>query len=356
MKKIIFASVELLLIFLVISCSELKKEFPAAPGGELSVHDAGWGSDTSSAGFHGKYLDGEDWIPEDCAPCHGERYGGGTSGVSCFKCHPSFPHDIRFASGGGHPGYMRDNGYPLANCKSCHGESLSGGARVKASCSAPGCHRDAAGQPKSPESCNTCHGVFAAAADSVSTWAPPESILGDTSVTARGVGAHQKHLAAGTLGMSVKCAECHAVPGDVAEAGHIDTPFSVLVAFNDSMASLKTSGGTVIPSPLFSSANMSCGNVYCHGYFLNGNLANSPVWNSGDGLQARCGTCHGDPADGNPLPGGTHLQGSGFNTCQNCHFTGSDPVARYSAGTWSIIDRSKHINGKLSKFGSEAPF
>ena len=76
-----------------------------------------------------------------------------------------------------------------------------------------------------------------------------------------------------------------------------------------------------------------------HGNFTNGNNF-SPQY--GGTEQAKCGTCHGTAATGNPLPGGTHTT---VATCSFCH-------AGVIDANMNIIDKSKHINGKLDKFGT----
>ena len=314
-------------------------------------HKAGW-MNTDSANYHGKYLKANDWHVNECAPCHGANFDGGTSGKSCRTCHQSFPHADGFDETGGHLVYMRTNGFPLASCRLCHGSSYSGGSVVETSCSSSECHTTANG----PEACNTCHGDFNGTG--FLSAAPPKNVSGDTSTTIRGVGAHQNHLITGVTGKSVKCQECHTVPADVSALGHIDIPFNIQVMFNDTLASLKTSGGIIIPTPTYNSADLSCSNLYCHGYFVNGNLSNSPTWNKVDGTQAACGTCHGNPTAGNPLPAGTHYTGDFFKNCALCHYTGSVPVAQYNSGTntWVIVDRPRHVNGKLSRGGTEVIF
>jgi predicted CxxxxCH...CXXCH cytochrome family protein len=318
-------------------------------------HKAGW-MNTDSADYHGKYLKANDWHVNECAPCHGSNFDGGTSGKSCYQCHPSFPHEVKFAVEGMHAGYLGENGYPISDCKKCHGANYAGGVIVNISCSQSDCHRDAGGNAKSPEACNTCHGKFRASANDTISWAPPPAVNGIENSPS--VGAHQQHLITGTIGKSVKCQECHTVPTEVSASGHIEIPFNVQVIFNDTLASLKTSGGIIIPTPAYSPADLSCTNLYCHGYFVNGNLTNSPTWNKVDGTQAACGTCHGNPTTGNPLPAGTHYTGDFFKNCALCHYTGSVPVAQYNSGTdtWVIVDRPRHVNGKLSRGGTEAIF
>jgi len=315
-------------------------------------HKAGW-TNVSSPDYHGQYLKANSWQVNECSPCHGAQFTGGSSGISCRDCHTAFPHPNGFGGTDGHPVYMRSNNFPLDDCKLCHGTLYDGGNVVNVSCQ--DCHTN----PGGPEACNTCHGDFSGTG--ALSAAPPKSVGRDTSTAIRGVGAHQNHIATNRAGKQVKCQECHTIPAVMGAPGHIDIPFNVQVAFNDTLASLKTSGGTIMPIPVFNSTNISCSNVYCHGYFKNGNLTNGPIWNKVDGTQAACGTCHGDPLTNNPLPGGTHYQGTAFYSCQTCHTTGTSPavpIATYDSGTnsWTITDRSRHINGKLSTFGIESSF
>jgi hypothetical protein len=124
-------------------------------------HDVNW-MNTSSISFHGKYLETKNWQTSECKSCHGNSLEGGTSGVSCFTCHNSFPHSIKFSSSGGHTEYMRNNEYPLINCQTCHGSNYNGGS-VGVSCLSLGCHVNTNG----PEACNTCHGNFSANASNI---------------------------------------------------------------------------------------------------------------------------------------------------------------------------------------------
>jgi hypothetical protein len=309
-------------------------------------HKSGW-TIADSSNFHGKYLKVNGWQVSECQPCHGTNYDGGTSGVSCRSCHPSFPHSDNFDESNGHPVYMRANGFPLDQCKLCHGSNYSGGAIVTISCRE--CHDNPAG----PEQCNTCHGDFSGAG--LIAAAPPKSIDGDTSTTVRGVGAHQKHLVSGVLGKSVKCQECHTVPSQSADAGHIDSPFNVTVAFNDTLANLITADGGY--TPLFQKITLKCDNTFCHGNWKMRKSSStrqfayidsvmvgsvySPLWTGGS-TESACGsTCH-------LLPPAGHLAAT-ITTCSGCHSGVID-------NTGLIIDRSKHINGKINVFGSESDF
>ena len=64
-----------------------------------------------------------------------------------------------------------------------------------------------------------------------------------------------------------------------------------------------------------------------------------------------CGTCHGDVSTGSPLPK-TPSQGGTHPPNQNCQLCHAD-VVEVSGATYTIIDKSKHINVKLNLFGNE---
>ena len=298
--------VALITSLLLTSCSDLRDNLPTATPVTLSIHVQGW-ADTASSNFHGKSLQESGWNLNECRQCHGPNYSGGTASISCEQS---------------------------------------------------GCHIDGNGNPKSPESCNTCHGNFLAAANDTASWAPPKSLSKDTSTSMLSVGAHQRHLASSimTTGKNVECQECHIVPAAVSAAGHLgSSPAQVI--FNGPLASLKTNSDSVVPNPSFNLSTGKCSNTYCHGYFINGNPTNAPVWNIVDGSQKKCGSCHGNPVTGNPKPiSGPHQFYADGNTCQDCHFVGIQPTAVYVGGQWSITDKVHHINGKLSWFGTEVGF
>jgi predicted CxxxxCH...CXXCH cytochrome family protein len=234
---------------------------------------------------------------------------------------------------------------------------------VNVSCEHSGCHADGSGNPKSPEACNTCHGNFLAAGDDTASWAPPKSLLNVTSPSIRSVGAHQQHLASVLMvsGKKVDCKECHVVPATVTASGHFGTSPAEVV-LSGPLASLKTNNGAVVPSPSYDPTSGKCNNSYCHGYFKNGNYSNAPVWNVADGSQKKCGSCHGNPVTGNPLPGGSHPAAPqdfplALNYCGDCHSTsGFGPIATYDGTTWTIQDKAHHVNGKFSLYDAEYPF
>jgi predicted CxxxxCH...CXXCH cytochrome family protein len=323
-------------------------------------HKTGW-LDPAAAGSHGKYLKAKNWLgpdpaKSDCAGCHGANLNGGSSGKSCFTCHASYPHTV-FAAASGHAGYLFSQGYPLAQCKTCHGATYAGGAVVNISCSSSGCHVDNTGGAKSPEACNTCHGQFRTIATDALSAAPPKGVFGDSLTSARAVGAHSKHLLSGSLGKTVRCAECHTVPTTLFAAGHVDNPLPAEVVFNDTLARLKTGGGTFIPTPSYNSTTLTCANTYCHGSWqmkksgsvfvdlftdsvMVGKMENSVTWTGGSS-EAACGNCHALPPTGHrfyPL-----------SDCKNCH-------GAVVNGSGEIINQALHMNGKANTFGAERAF
>jgi predicted CxxxxCH...CXXCH cytochrome family protein len=226
---------------------------------------------------------------------------------------------------------IQGNGWNTSDCKSCHGPDYSGGTSGK-SCLL--CHNQAGG----PENCRTCHGGNNAA--------PPKDLAGNTNSPR--VGAHQAHLLADSVFAAVSCNECHTVPSTLASAGHIDLTGRAEVLFNGSVvkSSFGSHAGTATRS--YSYTSFRCDNIYCHGYFPNGNNA-SPVWNDVTGQYKACGSCHGDTSQSTiglralpktRLNGGTHLSqqdNSNILQCYRCHSSAID--ANYK------LSSSKHVNG-----------
>ncbi len=218
-----------------------------------------------------------------------------------------------------------------------------------------GCHVDANNAAKSPEACSTCHGNFKAAANDLIAAAPPKTVLGVTDPTARGVGAHQKHLATGTTGKTLKCQECHTVPSQLTSSGHLGT-LPAEVVFNDTLAQLKSGNGSLIPNPSYDPATLKCNNTFCHGNWkirkatsssqfvytdsVMVGVNDSPVWTGGVAA-ATCISCHGMPPKG-------HLVLE-VSSCGTCHVGVVD-------NNGQIVDKTKHVNGKINVFGQEYAF
>ena len=155
------------------SCFECHVSYPHKENWMVSENDD----------FHGKYIANADWASEECQTCHGEDYKGGRTQVSCFTCHANFPHNTEWAQAdkdGFHGEFIQADNWSMASCHSCHGTDYRGG-KTGSSCYV--CHT----QEEGPEACNTCHG-------SAENDAPPQDLSNNTSESFIGVGAHQKHL------------------------------------------------------------------------------------------------------------------------------------------------------------------
>ena len=345
----------LFVMLFMTSCSELKNSLPPATSNSLQVHDDNWDSNPASANFHGAYLKTVGWQTNECKTCHGTTYTGGTSGKSCFKCHTSYPHATGFSAASGHGKYLLSQNFPLTSCQTCHGASYAGGAIANVTCMRSGCHVDPNNTPRSPESCNTCHGDYTAAASNSFAAAPPTGVNGETATTTRAVGAHQRHLATNVLGTSVKCQECHAVPAQVSSSGHLGA-LPAEVIFAGAIAPMVTGSGTFVPKPSYNATTLKCNNTFCHGNWqlrkatsssqfaysdsVMVGLNYSPAWTNGS-ADAACGSCHGLPPKGHiAVP---------LSTCGSCHFG-------IVSTDGKIIDKVKHINGKINVFDQEYSF
>jgi predicted CxxxxCH...CXXCH cytochrome family protein len=298
MKKLYIYSllVTFALAFLITGCSEMKSDLTV--NSKPSAHPDGY-TEKASSEFHGNVIVKANWSMDQCTKCHDAEYTGGLIGPagSCFRCHNS-----------------------------------------------------AAG----PEACNTCHGDF----KNASIIAP----IGTETDHPKRSGAHSPHLYAGILAKKVACTECHLVPAKFNSPGHIDNPDgSAEIAFGGTLAKTSTnkvgtpsytaSQPTYTPVPVYTTAD-GCANVYCHGYFKNGNQTNKVKWTeSTDGK--KCGRCHGDPVTGNPLPKGNHFQGAAFYNCTVCHNS-----VKYTAatGTWKVDSTKLHIDGKLRNLGKDVDY
>jgi predicted CxxxxCH...CXXCH cytochrome family protein len=307
-------------------------------------HPAGWNEPTASA-FHGKSLKATNWNLNACTPCHAPTFQGGTSGVSCFTCHASYPHGIGWVSNstGTHALFIASNSWDMRPCRQCHGTDYAGGA-TGSSCKT--CHTGTQG----PENCMTCHGT--------TNNAPPHDTRGNTTVSARGVGAHQVHVV-GPLkyaAVPVPCTDCHTVPGSVYDAGHVDSALPAEVPMASVLARTATSG--YVPNPTLvatSATTVTCQNTYCHGAFrlrinpgyefgfsdsIMVGAFKAPSWTGGS-AETACGSCHGLPPPG-------HLQVP-LTMCTGCHGDVMD-------ANGNLSNKSKHMNGKISMsdhFGGE---
>lgn len=354
-----------LLAAVVSGCADLKSDLPSAVAPGVKAHGTDW-IDTSSAGFHGKVVSTAHGDVAECLKCHGLNYQGGVSGVSCVACHQAKGATLHgrgwldSSSPNFHGNAVRTAHWDMRPCRTCHGISYDGG-KVGVSCK--DCHTGTGG----PEGCATCHG-------SVNP-APPRDLGRNTARSARGVGAHQIHVAGSTISGAMFCDECHTTPGDIYTASHMDATAGAEVLFNGPVAHTVTNEPATIdydpqlpsytPSPSYDPATLKCSNVYCHGYFKNGNQTFAPVftptWNDTTVASGACGTCHGNvnaPLDTlgtryvprTTAQGGSHPNVAALGIrCVVCHADVIDANFR-------IINPLKHINGKLNVFDEERDF
>jgi predicted CxxxxCH...CXXCH cytochrome family protein len=151
------------------------------------------------------------------------------------------------------------------------------------------------------EDCASCHGT--------ENPAPPRDLAGRTETALRTVGAHQTHVLGTERSRPVACAECHLVPEQVLDPGHLDT---------DVPAEVALSGAAVAFGGEARYTNGTCENTSCHGaVFPDGRASGAsnpvPLWTRVDGTEAACGACHGLPP---PAP---HPRGELNPICNSCH-------------------------------------
>ena len=251
--------------------------------------------------------------------CHGAtlKDGNGAAGGTATRPNWTVVNGAQSQCGSCHgtpppPPHPSDS-----DCGKCHPTMTPGGGLVITD---PARHIDGNLDVTTDQPCNSCHG-------SAGGNAPPKDTLGNTATTARGVGAHQSHLAPSNLFFKpIACTDCHLVPATVTSVGHIDTPLPAELRFS----------GRAGTSPSWNGAQ--CANVYCHGATLTdgssgaGGTATTPVWQRVDGTQAQCTSCHGFPP---PLP---HPQNA---DCGACHMD-VKPGANQT-----FLDTTKHIDGNL---------
>ena len=249
-----------------------------------------------------------------------------------------------------HGNAIRTANWDMRPCQTCHGVTYTGGTSGS---SCRDCHRESGG----PESCATCHGGV--------NPAPPRDLSNNTATSARGVGAHQRHVLGSSTAPQVRCGECHVVPGPIYAPGHIDATPGAEVVFNNPLSRTVTNEPSTVdydaslplvtPAPSYNASTLSCASTYCHGNFKNGNTGFAPVWNDLSGAQAACGTCHGDVTKATlaeralPLTvanGGTHPDST---ACYQCHPDVVDANVR-------IINAVKHVDGRLDIDGSARDF
>lgn len=246
--------------------------------------------------------------------CHGPRQPASTVSpkwtyengpLGCTSCHgnpPAPPHP------------------QMSDCAFCHGAVV---AADNATIKNRDLHVNGQVDVQLPTACNACHG-------SSGSPAPPKDLAGNTSFTERGVGAHQAHLSVATWRRTLECSDCHVVPVNVLDTGHLDTALPAEVVFS---ALVSTGEGG---PPGFN--GVTCDNTWCHGgrsYEGNafGGSLPLPPWVGKPSLN--CGSCHGLPPDS-----GAHLLFPN-EPCGTCH--------AWMGGTtgWDFVNPALHMNGKV---------
>jgi len=124
MKSSFRFSIFILMIAVLISyCSEDKNPLPSVS------HPEGW-QNVASEDFHGSkvLVTGN----QACKSCHGTDFTGGKSKVSCYSsnCHTIYPHKeswMLIGEADFHGSYVDAHADALNKCKDCHGSDLKGG-------------------------------------------------------------------------------------------------------------------------------------------------------------------------------------------------------------------------------------
>jgi predicted CxxxxCH...CXXCH cytochrome family protein len=350
--------------------------------------------DERSDDFHGAELARRDWDFALCASCHGEDFGGGSSGADCIGCHAEGPTAcVTCHRDGPTTGAHAEHAAAQLACAECHvvpstwdapghivGDpapaEITFGARAQltpvaadrqapatfsdGACANVYCHGDtlhaggAAPQPRwdvlLTTGCASCHG------------APPPSHAQAMCATCHPAGA--PHIDGVTqIGRTGGCDGCHgsaaspAPPVDLA-GNTVTTALGVgahqahLLAPAGVSAPIACGSCHVVPSTVDAAGHLdslapaevtaglgwdratgTCATAWCHG-------PARPAWTTTVG--AACGTCHG-------LPPATasHTPGMPLTSCVGCHpqsvtSTGSIVITAGPSGATST-----HLDGDV---------
>lgn len=251
------------------------------------------GSSRAEVTFARDWLAGATWDPatRTCGNirCHAGRsvvWTDAPSGETCDRCHGAPP-----------PDHVSDR------CSFCHAAAFDADGMVVGA-------RHLDGEVQTGSACGDCHQQR------------PET------------GGHAVHLKAGPFTTPAACSDCHVVPTDRDDPGHIDSDLPAEVT----LVGLRATAGEL--SPVFERGR--CSNVACHGAHLEDGAARTGDWVDPGTLA--CGDCHGLPPV--VVRGGAarHLP-TGPAECGVCHRT--EAGAPITAGTSSITaaGRTAHIDG-----------
>ena len=246
----------------------------------------------------------------------------GEGEAACGSCHglpPALPHP------------------PDTRCQACHPRDFAGGVL------SPALHTDGVVEvDNGAGGCGGCHG-------SARNNAPPRDVLGRTDASLPSVGAHQSHLTAEhRLRPPLGCAECHQLPAQRDDPGHIDHPPPAIVfPASPGVGALASADGA---APSYDPTTHTCRSVYCHGGGVSLSADMSPAvirlpsWTGGE-AQIACGSCHGVPPRD-----GQHLASLAPTDCAQCHRPSIDPTGALVVGTdpSSGLLVSTHLDGKVT--------
>jgi predicted CxxxxCH...CXXCH cytochrome family protein len=244
--------------------------------------------------------------------CHGNFTGGltsnspvwtGTNQAGCGTCHDvgTDPGQLDWEH---HAYHVSDAGLYCADCHASVTNTFLNiiGLPLHVNGQTDTLTRDpaicAACHGSGPEACTRCHGGI----DNQSG-APPLGLRGETATSQLAVGAH-------TIADAFACSDCHLVPENFLDPGHIDPDSTAEMTWSD-LAGAASS---------WNRSNATCSNVYCHGNFTGGSTSNSPVWTGAN--QANCGSCHDVGANPQDLSGRheKHVVKENLD-CNECHQT-----------------------------------
>jgi len=272
-----------------VSCYKCHESFPHVESWLISDNEQ----------FHGQYLKSQSWSLTGCLGCHGMDFKGGKSKVSCFACHNAYPHIegwLESSSEAFHGEFLANTDWNLEMCSNCHGSDFKGGTN-DVSCFT--CH---ASYPHSGEWLTTTSDEFHGQYLKNANWSSTQCQV-----------CHGSDYKGGES--KVSCYTCHA-PYPHAEGwlAVADTNFhgQFIRASNWSLAACQR----------------------CHGEDYRGGIANYSCYNchTSEGGPEACNTCHGSQANAAPpedLNNNTETTAIGvgahqlhytlFQSCQICH-------------------------------------
>ena len=384
----------LVLMIAITGCANERVLSAPCDGGDCTVmiHPPGI-LDPTSPNFHPLELARLNWNFALCASCHGVKFDGGTSGVSCLGCHTAGPTACVTCHGAG----PTSNAHvPHANgsvaCAECHivpatwdadghlihnGIAITGppivtfGARANftidpadrhgppdwtgTTCRNVYCHGDALGaaggttteprwdDPTPPGGCTTCHGN-----------PPPNHVANDACTNCHPRSA--PHID-GIVQVGTMCNGCHgsatsnAPPTDL-EGNQFTTALGVgahqahLQALSHISAPIPCATCHVVPAAINSPGHIDTPppakvtaalgwdriSETCTTSYCHGTAL--PTWTSSG--EVTCGSCHGIPPTDAP-----HTPAMTLTSCASCH-----PGTVDAFGNIIVTNgTSEHING-----------